>query len=184
VIHVPFGAHEALEVHEILNEKICTIDHFALYSQQASDPAMREMIDRHRAQAIRSYNELVSYTHDTRAVVPNEVQFSQVTSPNNIQYGLNNPPSTAPLQMGVGQFYDEQIARSVLLSHKNSAKNHMKASLECADPYVRQMLLNGSNTCNYAAYEVFDYMNARGLYQVPTMRDHTAKTFLHAYQAR
>ncbi|MGZ4030714.1 MAG: spore coat protein [Tumebacillaceae bacterium] len=183
VIHVPFGAHEAMEAHEILCEKVCMIEHFGMYARQCSDPTLRSMIERHRSHAIRSYNELVSYTHDTRAVTPMEVQFSQVMSTNNIQYGLHNPAPVAP-NFGQEQLYDDQIARAVLGCHKNSAKNQMAASLECADPYVRQMLLNDANTCNYHAYETFEYMNSRGLYQVPTMRDHTAKTMLHAYQPR
>lgn len=178
---MPFGAHEAMEAHEILNEKVCMIEHFAMYAQQCSDPALRSMIERHRSAAIRSYNELVSYTHDITAVTPMEVQFSQVMSPNTIRYGLDNPGPVQP-QGPTEQMYDAQIVRSVLGCHKNSAKNHMAASLECADPYVRQMLLNGANTCNYQAYETFEYMNSRGMYQVPTMNDHTAKTFLHTYQ--
>jgi hypothetical protein len=179
---MPFGAHEAMEAQEVLNEKLCLIDHFQMYAVQASDPTLRDLIQRHRQSFIRGYNELASYTHDMNAVTPTEVQFSQVASPTDIQYGLNNPAPISPTEMRIGQFYDAQIARSVLLCHKNSAKNHMAASLECADPYVRQMLLNAANTCNYQAYEVFHYMNARGMYQVPTMNDHTAKTMLHSYQ--
>lgn len=179
---MPFGAHEAMEVQDVLNEQICMIDHLALYREMCSDPVLRGMIDHQRAHALRHYNELAEYTHDYRAVLPTEVQFSQVTSPNEIRYGLRNPAPVAPVE--VGQLYDAQIARALLLCHKNSAKNLMAASLECADPYVRQLLLNGANSCNYQAYQVFDYLNARGMYQVPTLNDHTAKTMLHSYQAR
>jgi spore coat protein CotF len=181
---MPFGAHETMEVHEVLNEQICMIDHLAMYADMCSDPALQEMLNRQRAHALHHYHELARYTHDYRAVLPTEVQFSQVASPREIQYGLRNPAPAAPAPNGLGQFYDAQIARAVLLCHKNSAKNQMAASLECADPYVRQLLLNGSNTCNYQAYEVFQYMNARGMYQVPTMSDHTAKSMLHTYQMR
>ncbi|MBL0388044.1 spore coat protein [Tumebacillus sp. ITR2] len=179
---MPFGAHEALEVHEVLTAKVCMIDHFLQYEMQASDPTLKDLIRRHRNSALRNYNELVSYTHDYTGVVPNEVQFSQVASPDTIQYGLRNPAPVTPIGAPTTQLYDEQICRAVLHSHKNSAKNNMAASLECADPYLRQMLMNTANTANYNAYEVFEYMNARGLYQVPTMRDHTAKTMLHSYQ--
>jgi spore coat protein CotF len=179
---MPFGAHEALEVHEILNEKVCMIDHLLQYEQQAGDPTLKDLIRRHRQSALRNYNEVVSYTHDYRGIVPSEVQFSQVASPDSIQYGLRNPAPVMPIATLTAQVYDEQICRAILLAHKNSAKNNMAASLECADPYLRQMLMNSANTANYNAYEVFEYMNARGLYQVPTMRDHTAKTMLHTFQ--
>lgn len=179
---MPFGAHEALEVQDVLNEKVCMIDHFSQFEQQASDLTLKEIIRRHRHSALRNYNDLVAYAHDYRGVVPNEVQFSQIASPDSLQYGLRNPTPVAPMHTPTAQMYDEQICRAVLLAHKNSAKNNMAASLECADPYVRQMLMNTANTANYNAYEIFEYMNARGLYQIPTMRDHTAKTMLHTYQ--
>jgi spore coat protein CotF len=70
----------------------------------------------------------------------------------------------------------------MLMCHKNSAKNGMWASLECADPGVRQMLIHGAVAANNHAYETFLLMNRQGQYQVPTMNDHTAKTFLHTYQ--
>jgi spore coat protein CotF len=44
------------------------------------------------------------------------------------------------------------------------------------------MLVNGAVTCSNQAYEVFLFMNERGIYQVPRMNDQTAKTFLHTYQ--
>ncbi|ASS76005.1 spore coat protein [Tumebacillus algifaecis] len=179
---MPFGAHESMQVHEVLNEQVCLIDHLAMCAKMCSDPALLDLMHRHHSHAMHHYNQLVSYTHDYRAVVPTEVQFSQVTSPRHVQYGLRNPAPVTP--MGQGQFSDLQIARSLLLAHKNSAKNQMCASLECADPYVRQLLLNGANSCNYQAYEVFEYLNARGQYQVPTMNEHTAKTYLHAFQTR
>jgi spore coat protein CotF len=44
------------------------------------------------------------------------------------------------------------------------------------------MLVNGAVACSNQAYEVFLFMNERGIYQVPRMNDQTAKTFLHSYQ--
>lgn len=176
---MPFGAAESIAVHEILSEKICLMDHFSVYESQCQDPALRQLINRHRQTAMESYNQMVSYTHDYRSVQP--VQPYANVPVEAIQYGLRNPSPEAP-SMQPAAFSDKQIATSVLLAHKNSAKNHMAAALECADPNIRQMMMNGSVTCCNQGYEVFMYMNQRGYYQVPTMNDHTAKTFLHHYQ--
>lgn len=100
--------------------------------------------------------------------------------PQQIAYGLDNPQPQMP--QAQSRLSDQQIASAMLSWHKNSAQNHMKASLECADSNVRQMLINGSVTCANQAFEVFVWMNGHGLYQVPTMQDHTAKTYLHSYQ--
>jgi spore coat protein CotF len=178
---MPYGAHEAMEAHEILGEKICMIDHFSLYATQCQDPVLRHMIDRHLQQAIQSYNELVSYTHNYHTVAPQSAQISHVASPQSIQYGLRNPAPVTP-QMNTGRFTDQQIATSMLCAHKNSAKNHMTAALECADPNLRQMMVNSANTCAHLAFEVFQYMNQKGWYQVPTLEPHTAKTMLHRHQ--
>lgn len=177
---MPYGAHETMEVHELLDEKMNMINHFSFYAQQAQSPELRDMIARHLQTAIQSYNHLVTYTHDYTAArnQPQPAAMPQV-QPQQVQYGLHQPAQHAPMQ---GQFDDRQIACSMLACHKNSAKNHMAGSLECADPNVRQMLVNGAVTCSNQAYEVFLMLNRMGAYQVPTMQDQTAKTFLHSYQ--
>ncbi|MFC4767354.1 spore coat protein [Effusibacillus consociatus] len=177
---MPFGAHETMEVHEILSEKKGMIEHFSMYEQQCQDPNLREMLHRHIQSAIQGYNQLISYTHDYQTAQAKMMPMHAAHN-HDIRYGLHNPSPTAP-QMGTARMNDQSIAGSVLSAHKNSAKNQMSAALECADPNVRQMLVNGSVMCANEAYEVFNYMNHRGWYQVPTMNDHTAKTMLHHYQ--
>lgn len=176
---MPFGAHETMEAHEMLNEKINAINHFSIYLHNCQNPALRSMIERHQQFAIQGYDQLVHYTHDYNAANRQSVGMPNYQQ-GQISYGLNNPPTMAP-QMS-GPLPDHMIAMAVLSLHKNSAKNHMAASLECADPNVRQMLLEGAVNCAHQAYETFLFMNQNGFYQVPTMQDHTAKTFLHSYE--
>ena len=178
---MPFGAHETMEVHEILNEKINLINHFSLYSQMTQNVQLRQMIERHMQTAIQAYDQMVAYTHDYNAASHAQPAYPMPQAePRQIAYGLNNPMAQMPQMQGT--LSDQQIMMAVLSCHKNSAQNHMKACLECADSNVRQMLLNGAVTCANQAYEVFLMMNSQGVYQVPTMQDHTAKTYLHSYQ--
>lgn len=183
---MPFGAHETMEAHEILTEKINMINHFNLYRQHCRDQVLRQMIDRHLDSAIRSYNQLVSYTHDYQPITHESAAMQNnpmryVQGVNQVQYGLNQPAPQLP-QMTAAALNDQQIAAAMLSWHKNSAKNNMTGALECADPNVRQMMINGAVACANEAYEVFRYMNQHGYYQVPTMESHTAKTMLHSYQ--
>ena len=180
---MPFGAHETMEVHEILNEKVNQINHFSLYLNQCRNVELKNMIDRHLQSAIQSYDRLVAYTHDYSAAnqaAPSWPSQTANVQPQQIEYGLRQPSPVTPQMQG--NLNDVQIAWAVLLCHKNSAKNQMAAALECADPNVRQMLQDGANACAHQAYEVFLWMNQQGQYQVPTIQDHTAKTFLHSYQ--
>jgi spore coat protein CotF len=193
-----------MEVHEVLNEKLNMIHHFSFYARQCQDSQLKEMIDRQLQTAIQSYDHLVGYTHDYSAAPSQGMngtgmrggagmqgtqryaggvgqgQGMPSVQPNQIAYGLRQPAPVAPQLQG--EFNDKQIACSVLSCHKNSAKNQMAASLECADPNVRQMLVEGAIVCSNQAYETFLWMNRQGQYQVPTLQDQTAKTFLHTYQ--
>jgi spore coat protein CotF len=178
---MPFGAHETMEVHEALNEKINIINHLALYTQQTENEQLRQMMERHMQSAIQSYDQLVSYTHDYNSGLERRQAQGMVdVEPRNILYGLRHPEQQAPQRQG--QFSDQQIAFALLLCHKNSAKNSMISALECADPNIREMLMMSANTCANEAYEVFLFMNQQGQYQVPTMQNHTAKTLLHSFQ--
>lgn len=182
---MPFGAHEAVEVHEILCEKINAINHFSLYAEQAQHPQVRSLIQNHLQSEIQNYDQLVAYTHDYSAAnrqggAAQGMQAFGGATPQQIQYGLHQPAQTAPGMQG--RLNDQQILSAVLVCHKNCAKNGMQASLECADPNVRQMLLNGAIAANQHAYDTFLLMNQQGQYQVPTMNDHTAKTLLHTFQ--
>lgn len=178
---MPFGAHETMEAHEMLTEKINMISHFNLYAQQARNPQLKEMISRHQQAAIQSYNEMVAYTHDYNAASSMSMnpQTNRV-NPGQIQYGLHNPQPIAPETNA--SFNDREIASAMLICHKNGAKNAMAASLECADPNLRRMMVNSAFACADHAYETFLFMNQQGLYQVPTLNDHTAKTYMHSYQ--
>lgn len=178
---MPYGAHEAMETHEILMEKINMITHFNLYAREANNPQLKDMIARHLDEEIRGYNEIVHYTHDYTGMspIPPNTEMTGVT-PQSIQYGLNNPPQMAP--QSDTKLSDQEIAVAMLCCHKNAARSASWASLECADPNLRQMLFNSAANCARQAYEVFLFMNEQGVYQVPTLNDHTAKTFLHRYQ--
>ncbi|MED4228374.1 spore coat protein [Neobacillus cucumis] len=178
---MPFGAHEAMEVHEILTEKINMINHFHMYAAQAKDPQLKEMIHRHLQEEIKSYDTVVSYTHDYQNFAPMSANTNMGSvKPNQIQYGLDNPSMVAPEVNTT--FNDFEIASALLICHKNGAANGVKATLEIADPNLRQVLLNGAVNCVNQAYEVFLFMNQQGQYQIPTMKDHTAKTYLHSFQ--
>ncbi|PLR82977.1 hypothetical protein CVD25_10285 [Bacillus canaveralius] len=178
---MPYGAHETMEVHECLLEKFNMILHFNMYATQTRNPRLLDMIVRHQQEEIRSYNEVVAYTHDYRGFspIPPNTNIRGI-DPQQIKYGLNNPPLYIPQWGAVDS--DGEIATAMLLAHKNAARNSMWAALESADPNLRQLLINCSVNCANQAYEVFLFMNEAGIYQVPEMRNHTAKTFLHRYQ--
>lgn len=178
---VKFGAHEVMEVSEILGEKVNMINHMALYEQEAQNEQLRSMIRRQMDTAIQTYDQMVAYTHDFSARQGMQPPYAQPdANMERIKYGLRHPQPVAPQRSG--RFNDEMICTALLTMHKASATCHIQRGLGVTDPTLRQMFVNGAITCYNQAYEVFLMMNQQGTYQVPTLHDHTAKTMLHAYQ--
>jgi hypothetical protein len=58
----------------------------------------------------------------------------------------------------------------------------MQAAVECADPELRRMLVKGATNCSEQAYELFQLMNQKGWYQVPTLQPNTTQTMTSMYQ--
>jgi spore coat protein CotF len=176
-----FGAHEVLEASEILTDKTNLINHLALYEQEAQDEQLRSMIRHQLDTAIQAYDLMVAYTHDASARQGMMSPFQQPdANVESIKYGLRNPQPYAPQR--TGRFNDIMIQNALLSWHKSSAICHIQRGLEVSDPNLRQMFLNGAITCFNQAYETFLFMNQQGTYQVPTMDNHTAKTYLHTFQ--
>lgn len=119
---MPYGAHETMEVHEILMEKINAITHFNLYAKETQNPQLQDMIARHQQEEILSYNEIVAYIRENKGFspIPPNTDIKGV-SEQQIQYGLNKPPQFAP--QSDASLSDEEIAIAMLLCHKNGARN-------------------------------------------------------------
>jgi spore coat protein CotF len=175
------GAHETMEVHECLLEKVNVITHFNIYAKEAKNQQLKDMIVRHQQEEITSYNEIVNITRGNNGFtpVPSNTNVKGVSN-QQIRYGLNNPPQISP--QSDTSLTDREIAIAMLLCHKNAARNCTQATLEAADPNLRLALFNSAATCTNQAYEVFLFMNEKGLYQVPTLKSQTAETFLNTYQ--
>ncbi|WP_052759464.1 spore coat protein [Paenibacillus sp. DMB20] len=180
-----FGAHEVMDTHEVLAEKMNAMNHFGLYAAQAKNPQLKNMIQRHQQEGIRSYNEIVALTRGSGTNAntrPNPLMPSAGVQgmPQEVQYGINRPQTVTPHPDAV--LTDNEIASALLITHKNGAKNCTYAALECTDVNLRRALTNSSVSCINQAYEVFLFMNDQGQYPVPTLEQGTAQAFLNTYQ--
>jgi spore coat protein CotF len=173
-----YGAHEMMEIHEVLTAEIDGINTMQLYRQFVRDPQLRQMLDHQLQFMMNAYNNLVQLVqaHGAGQAVPYRSvrQFTPM-------YGLDHPdpqsPNASPQQMD-----DRDVASGMLGIHKNGAMKQMLGALECADPNLRRALQQGAMNCAEQAYEVWQYMNEKGYYQVPTMKEMTTDTMLNVYQ--
>lgn len=173
-----YGAHEIMEVHEVLSSEINGINTMQLYRQHVRDTQLAQIVDKHLQFAVQGYNTLVQTVQNKgmQSAVPYRAPKS--TAPT---YGLHQPAPASPA-MSVNAVDDRDVACAMLDIHKTGANKKMLASLECADPQLRRTLQQGAVNCSEQAYEIWQYMNQQGYYQVPTMKDMTTQTMINSYQ--
>lgn len=174
-----YGAHEIMELHEVLTNTINGINQLEVYKQYANDPMLRSMIDKHVNFLAQEYN-IMTQALNQKGVASSVASYNFPTSPEPL-YGLRNPQPETPMVRGK-KLNDQEVCSGLLGYYKSSAALKMTATLECADYNLRRMVLQGAANCSEMAYEVWKYMNHHGWYQIPTLAGQTADTMTHLYQ--
>lgn len=173
-----WGAHEAMEVHEVLTDHIDGINQFELYRPHIKDQQLMSILDKQLQHMVSGYQNLVNYVHNQGMHAAEPYRAPRT---NRVKYGLQQPapnqPNTNPNEMD-----DRDVASGMMGCAKASALVCTAAALECADPNLRQMITNCAVSSINQAYEVFQYMNQKGMYQVPTMQQKTTQTMANSYQ--
>ncbi|MBE3572617.1 MAG: spore coat protein [Moorella humiferrea] len=172
-----YGAHEVMEIHEVLSDTIDGINQFQLYRPHVKDPQLHSILDKQLQFMTQEYNNMVQAINQRGITQAVPYRLPRTAAP---VYGLNNPETQKP-NTSIQDMDDRDVASGMLGCHKASAAFRMMASLECADLELRRMLQQGAINCAEQAYEVWQYMNQKGYYQVPTMKDVTTSTMINAY---
>ncbi len=177
-MHHQLGAHEIMEAHEVLTDIIDGINQFTLYRPHIRDQQLQQILDKQVNYMEQEYQNMVTLLSQQRGVSVEPYQ-SRINA--SIKYGLRNPSPVTPHE-SARQLNDRDVASGMLGCAKASAVLRMAAGLECADPQLRRMVIQGAVSSAEMAYETFSYMNQRGMYQVPTMPMRTESNFLGTYQ--
>jgi len=172
------GAHEVMEMHEILCNTITGINTIQLYNEHCKDPELKNIVQKQLDFMINEYNNLVRAMNQQGAgqAVPYRTNMNFTPT-----YGLRNPSPQSP-NPSAKQVDDQDVASALLMIHKVSASKRMMGALECSNPELRRMLIQCAVNCADEAYEVWQFMNSRGYYQVPTMQQNTTDTMIQSYQ--
>ncbi|WP_274651417.1 spore coat protein [Paenibacillus humicola] len=174
-----YGAHEVMEVHEVLSCEIDAINNFQLYRPHVKDQQLAHMLEHQLQFMMNGYQSFVQMLNGQG--MAQAVPYRAPKNANPV-YGLRQPGPVAP-NTSAEQIDDRDIACGMLGAHKSAAAKKMMAALECADPQIRGMVQQSANNCAELAYETWQYMNQKGYYQVPTMKEVTTQTMLNAYAA-
>lgn len=178
------GAHEVLDLHEVLSESICALNTMQLYRPYVQDQQLQQMMNRHMQAMIADYNNMVQTAHQLGGTQAMPARAHKYMANPNVSfqpmYGLHNPQTQTPAA-GPDQIDDVDAVIALLNSHKTSAAMKMKATLEMAHPTLRHLMQTSANSCADMAYECFQYANSKGYYQVPTLKDTTTNTMIQSY---
>lgn len=168
-----FGTHEAMEVHEVLNENTCMIDHYAMYLNQCQDPELRRVLERQQRHMVDTYNTMVNVMQGQGIDVSGAPRITmgstaRMAGENQPDYGIQQaaPVMSRPEAKTLS---DRAISMGALVFHKCGAIRCTGAALECANPNLRNMLATAARSCMEMSYEIFQYMNQKGWYPVPAM---------------
>jgi spore coat protein CotF len=171
------GAHESVQLHEVLTCLVDGINKFQLYRPHVQDPQLRSILDKQIGFMNQEYNNMVQTVihHSKGEAIPYR-RIKNITP----SYGLKNPSPLTP-NTSADEMDDRDVSSGMLGAHKASAVLKMTASLEFADPTIRRMLQQGAINCSEQAFEIWHYMNQRGYYQVPTMKQMTTQTMINSF---
>ncbi|MFS0638597.1 spore coat protein [Mesobacillus foraminis] len=164
--HFTLGAHEVLELHEVLEETVSAIHQFRLYQPHVQDDDLRTLISTQLTFMLSEYDYLVSLS-ESISNTKGEV-YKRHNPKVDPVYGLDGPHMIYP-KPSLPQMTDRDVASGMLQALKSGAVMKKRASLEIASRPLRDALQQASQNCSEQAYEVFLYMNRRGYYQVPIL---------------
>ena len=173
------GAHELLMAHEVLSGMTNGMNSFELYQPHITDSQLLGIWQNQLHFMQSSYQNIVNYLHNRGG---NQAVPYRTPRPVNPMYGLRNPSPQHP-NNNMNQIDDRDVASGMMGCAKSAALQCTWAALECADPNLRNLLAGCAQSAINRAYEIFQYMNQKGMYQVPTLADNTTNTMIHSYQA-
>jgi spore coat protein CotF len=181
-----FGTHEAMEVHEVLSENTCMIDHYAMYLNQCQDPELRRVLERQQRHMIDTYNTMVNVMQGQGIDVSSAPRITmssttRMTGENQTDYGIQQASPVMPRPESK-TLSDRAISMGALVFHKCGAVRSTNAALECANPNLRNLLTTAARSCMEMSHEIFQYMHQKGWYPVPAMPENVMSQMQQTYQ--
>ncbi|WP_102349099.1 spore coat protein [Bacillus sp. Marseille-P3661] len=177
-----FGAHEYLETQELVRKVSADIELHAVCAEMTQDQELKSLLTRHIQGMQQTFQQSVNALQNKGISANTTMNTSQYGLHTNTQpkVGLHNPTMYPP-NPNAQRLSDVTICTILLNSHKAGSVFGMQWANECVDPQLRQLHITCATNCNAMAYEIWQYMNAKGMYQVPQLADHTMQTMNNAF---
>ncbi|WP_243735106.1 spore coat protein [Paenibacillus turpanensis] len=176
-----WAAHEFLETNELLRKLTADIELHALCAEMTTDRDLKHMLQRHIQLMDATYHQAVNLLRNKGMDVTASRAY-QLHAEHHPHVGFQNPHMIPAPNTNATRLNDVTIGTLILNSHKAGAMFGMLWANECVDPDVRSLHVTSANNCQQMAYEVFQLMNQRGFYEVPTMPANDVRAMTQTFQ--
>lgn len=173
------GAHEVLDVHEVLSGAIAGLNQFVLLRQHVQDQELLNILDRQYAFMLDEYN-ITAECFKTGQDPSHPTRSYKMQMSNDSKYGLTTSQPKKPMT-SASELNDAIISGFLLSCHKLNATGKTNAALESTNPVVRRVLQDSIPNCVEMAYELSLYQNKKGYYQIPQLSPSDMQTMLNMY---
>lgn len=173
------GAHEVLDVHEVLSASIGALNMFIMLRPHVQDPELLNILDRQYAFMLDEYN-ITAECFKTGQDPSHPTRSYKMQMGNDSKYGLTPSQPKKPMT-SANELNDGIISGFLLNQHKMGATGKTTAALEATNPVVRRVLQDSIPNCIEMAYELSLYQNKKGYYQIPQLSPADMQTMLNMY---
>lgn len=173
------GAHEILDVHEVLSASISAMNTFIFLRPHVQDQELLNILDRQYAFMLDEYN-ITAECFKTGQDPSHPTGSYKMQMGNDTKYGLTPSQPKKPMQ-SANEINDAIISGFLLSCHKMAATGKTTAALESTNPVVRRVLQDSIQNCIEMAYELSLYQNKNGYYQVPQLAPQDMQAMLNMY---
>jgi spore coat protein CotF len=178
-----WAAHEFLETNELLRKQTADIELHALCAEMTKDQELKSVLQRHIQAMETTYHQAIQLLQNKGMNVSNTAAYRMHMQQQPHVGFQNTQMIPAPnTNTNTARLSEVAIATLILNTHKAGAVFGMQWANECVDPDVRALHVMAANNCQQMAYEIFQIMNARGFYEVPTMPVEDVRTMTQTYQ--
>ncbi|WP_078553990.1 spore coat protein [Bacillus alkalicellulosilyticus] len=175
------AAHEFLETQEALRSKAAQVEMYGALMGMVQDQQLKNILQNQQARTQQSFQQGLSLLQGQGVNTMNipmpqmhvEYQPTVGIQPSQMKMAMPNPNAS--------QMSEMTICTLVLNQHKMGSAVAMLWAGECVNPQIRSFHVQGANTCQEMAYEIWQYMNHRGYYQAPQFPEQTMNTMMQMY---
>ncbi len=180
MISMQLTAHEAQDLNELTLSCVNSITCMALFMNQAKDPELKSLIQKHFPYHIKDYNTKVEYLSRTSGAKTG-LAVPEITHilDNYVQGNQNIQPVTP--RTDVQQLNDREIATAYLLTLKRAGREYAWSAMEAGNPEIRAFLEDAFKMSSHHAYDVWQWMVKKGYYPLEAAPAETLGTLASMY---